>query len=176
MNERERPWSVPVALDDIPEEGRHFDLAADEATRAAVAAMAGVPGIPCLQASFDVLRHGRHGLSVTGTVTGEVDQICVVTLEPMRSPVSEAVDLIFAPPEEADLKRVEVEVEEDGPEPLLNGRIDLGAIATEFLILAIDPYPRRPGAVFESPAIPDDLAAHPFAALAALKRDAGQGS
>ena len=50
--------------------------------------------------------------------------------------------------------------------------IDLGAIATEFLILAIDPYPRKPGAVFQSPSA-GEPAAHPFAALAALKK--GQG-
>jgi hypothetical protein len=54
------------------------------------------------------------------------------------------------------------------PEPLQDGAIDLGAVATEFLILAVDPYPRRPGAVFDAPPA-GDPAAHPFAALAALK-------
>ena len=62
---------------------------------------------------------------------------------------------------------------EDGPEPLLDGRIDLGAIATEFLVLGIDPHPRKQGAVFEPPAIEDDRAEHPFAALAALKKGEG---
>jgi hypothetical protein len=64
----------------------------------------------------------------------------------------------------------EVEVTaEDAPEPLIDGRIDLGAIATEFLLLGIDPYPRKPGAVFQPPASAD-VAAHPFAELAALKK------
>ena len=61
------------------------------------------------------------------------------------------------------------EVPLDGPEPLTGGVIDLGVIATEFLILAIDPYPRKPGAVFEAPDAPDD-SDQPFAALAALKK------
>ena len=47
--------------------------------------------------------------------------------------------------------------------------IDLGAVATEFLILGIDPYPRKPGAVFEAPAAGEG-GGHPFAALAALKK------
>ncbi len=47
--------------------------------------------------------------------------------------------------------------------------MDVGAVATEFLLLAIDPYPRKPGAVFDAPKN-DDPGAHPFAALAALKK------
>ncbi|MGZ3360151.1 MAG: YceD family protein, partial [Xanthobacteraceae bacterium] len=67
----------------------------------------------------------------------------------------------------------EVEVPlEDAPEPLVGGMIDLGAIATEFLILGLDPYPRKPDAVFEAPPGGDE-AAHPFAALAELKKGRG---
>ena len=57
----------------------------------------------------------------------------------------------------------------DNAEPLVDGLIDLGAIATEFLILGLDPYPRKVGAVFQPPqaATPDE---GPFAALAALKK------
>ncbi len=40
----------------------------------------------------------------------------------------------------------------DDPEPLVGGTIDLGALAIEFLIVGLDPYPRKPGAVFEAAA------------------------
>ncbi|MND03201.1 hypothetical protein D3C83_229160 [compost metagenome] len=53
---------------------------------------------------------------------------------------------------------------------LHGGTVDLGALAAEFLVLGIDPYPRKPGASFEAPATADDPAAHPFATLAALKK------
>ena len=58
-----------------------------------------------------------------------------------------------------------------------DGAVDLGAIATEFLLLGIDPYPRKPGAVFDAPVAEDDPSSHPFAALAALKKpgDPNQG-
>jgi len=61
------------------------------------------------------------------------------------------------------------------PETLVDGVVDLGVVATEFLMLAIDPYPRKPGAVFEPPQNPD-AGSHPFAALAALRsgRDRGR--
>jgi uncharacterized metal-binding protein YceD (DUF177 family) len=172
MSERQRPWSFPVTVDEIPETGRHFDIAADESTRAAIAALAGVEGIPALCARFDVARYGRGGVAVTGNVAAQVDQICVVTLEPLRSAVEEPVDLTFAPQgaRPAEVKRVEVTIDQEGPEPLRDGKVDLGVLATEFLILAIDPYPRKSGVAFEPPAEPDDPSAHPFAGLAALKR------
>ena len=59
---------------------------------------------------------------------------------------------------------------DDPPEAIRDGVIDLGAVATEFLLLGLDPYPRKPGAVFDAPPAGDPKS-HPFAALAALKKD-----
>jgi uncharacterized metal-binding protein YceD (DUF177 family) len=161
----ERPWSVSLAFADVPETGRQIDLAADEGTRAAVAEAAGIAGLPRLQASFDVTRHGAEGLRIVGRVSATVTQSCVVTLEPIESEIEEAVDLVFSP--QADLDDAATE---EPPEVLRDGVVDLGAIATEFLILGIDPYPRRPGAVFDAPAVGEQRS-NPFAALAALKKD-----
>jgi uncharacterized metal-binding protein YceD (DUF177 family) len=168
-----QPWSVPVPIHDVPQTGRHFALTADEPTRTGIAALAGLAALPRLQAEFDVTPHGRDGLHVIGRVSATVGQTCVVTLEPMQNEVVEDINLIFAPPVaplivEEDGTEVEVTAV-DAAEPLLGNSVDLGALATEFLILAIDPYPRRTDAVFEAPATPDE-ASHPFAALAALKK------
>jgi len=170
----ERLWSVPLALSDVPESGRHVDLVADEQARNAVAKHAGLSALPRLEASFDVTLHGRDGLHVVGRVSATVGQNCVVTLEPLENEIDESIDLVFAPGGALPLLAGgEVEVPAgDEPEVLVGGVIDLGAIATEFLILGLDPYPRKPDAIFQASAIGDD-AAHPFAALAALKK--GQG-
>ena len=34
------------------------------------------------------------------------------------------------------------------PDEIMDGQIDLGALAAEFLVLGLDPYPRKPGADF----------------------------
>ena len=169
------PWSVPVRRDDVPETGLHRDLVADEATRAAVAAVAGVKALPRLQASFDLSRQG-NGLKLAGEVSATVEQTCVVTLEPMTTDVRESIDLIFVPAEaeaEPELDQIPDVIDPeapDGPEPLVNGTADLGAVATEFLLLGIDPYPRKPDAVFDAPEGPgQDAGANPFAVLAKLK-------
>jgi hypothetical protein len=57
----------------------------------------------------------------------------------------------------------------DPPEPIVGGIIDLGRLATDALILGIDPYPRKPDAVFEPLLEVADPEDHPFAALKALK-------
>ena len=171
----ERPWSVPLPVSDVLEAGRRAEIEADAPVRAAIAALAGVRDLPRLQASFDVTRDGRGGLRVTGRVCATVGQICVVTLEPMQTEIDEPVDLIFTPPggpsalDLASAGAAQVEVSEDTPEPLVGGAVDLGALATEFLILALDPYPRKPGAAFAPPAARDE-GSHPFAALQALKQ------
>jgi hypothetical protein len=165
------PWHVPVALDDVPEEGQHLDLAADAQTRAAVAQVAGLRDLPRLEASFDVSRHGR-GLHIVGRVSATAGQTCVVTLEPLANEVSEEIDLLFEPPPAVapDVEADAVERTVDGDaEPLLDGKVDLGALAIEFLILGLDPYPRKPGAVFQPPA-DTSVDEGPFAGLNALKK------
>jgi hypothetical protein len=165
-----RLWSVPLALSDVPEGGRHLALFADEQVRAAIAKHAGLAALPRLEASFDVTLHGRGGLHVVGRVSATVDQTCVVTLEPLENEIDEAIDLVFMPVGASPLVGGEVEVPAvDAPEALVGGVVDLGAIATEFLILGLDPYPRKPDATFQAPAVGDD-SAHPFAALGALKK------
>ncbi len=175
------PWQVPLAVADVPEEGAHFDLVADAEVRAAVARIAGLRDLPRLEASFDVRRRGADGLLVQGTVTATVGQSCVVTLEPVTNEVEEKIELEFEPapllpavmsgddPDEEGPKERKVVADLDAPEPLVGGRIDLGALATEFLLLTIDPYPRKPGTVFEPPRTePRDPG--PFAALAKLSK------
>jgi uncharacterized metal-binding protein YceD (DUF177 family) len=168
------PWSAPVSVREVPETGRHIELLADEPTRAAVAALAGLSALPRLSASFDVVLRGGDGLRVTGHVSATVGQTCVVTLEPIENPVEEDVDLVFTPDAPVDDGEVEVALaDEDAPEPLVGGVVDLGALATEFLMLGIDPYPRKEGATLDAPSGQDDDRSHPFAALEALKDKPG---
>jgi Large ribosomal RNA subunit accumulation protein YceD len=166
------PWHVPVAVEDIAEAGQHFALAADADVRAGIAQMAGLRDLPRLEANFEVTRHAAGGLHVAGRVSATVSQNCVVTLEPLANEVEEEVDLLFVPQSAAVRQAGKTETGDrprdmkwGDPEPLIGGVVDLGALATEFLILGLDPYPRKPGAVFQPPR---DLQPEgsPFAALA----------
>ena len=173
MTAAERPWSAVVRLDEVGETGRHIELDASEAVRSALAKPAGVDAVERAVASFDLARRGRNGLRVSGTVRATVRQSCVVTLEPMVNEIDEVVDVEFVPAPGVAGARTDSEVvltqSADEREPLVDGTVDLGALATEFLIVGADPYPRKAGVTFEAPQAAAEESAHPFAALAVLK-------
>lgn len=172
------PWSVPVTLDQIPESGLHRAIEAPESARAAIARLAELRDVSALSATFDLAKRGGK-LHLTGRVRARVGQTCVVSLEPMETDIDEAIDLTFAPPadgtvlDEHGTSEPPRKAGEDAPEPLTGNSIDLGAIAAEFLVLAIDPYPRKAGAEFAPPAV-EETGNKPFAALAALQKNPGK--
>src|SRR6202012_2457478 len=172
------PWSVPIIVEQIPDTGLHREIEADLAARAALAEAAGLRGVLTANASLDVMPESRGRVHVTGRVQARIGQTCVVTLDPIENAIDEPIDLVFAPPEQipvlSDLvdEAAESETEiPDPPEPIINGAIDLGRLATDALFLAIDPYPRKPDAVFEPLIAAADPMDHPFAALKALQLD-----
>ena len=134
--------------------------------------------LPRLSAVFDLTRQGA-GVHVAGQVSARVGQTCVVTLEPIESDdrgggrprIRAAPAGRQAEPKSA---RKRTRGDDEPPEPLVDGTLDLGALATEFLILGIDPYPRKAGAEFAPPKV-EDAGEHPFAALEALKKRLGGG-
>jgi hypothetical protein len=162
------PWTVPVAVDDIPDTGLHMEIEAPASVRAGVARLANLRDLFELSAEFDLTREGA-GAHVCGRVRARVGQTCVVSLEPIESRLDEAVDVTFSPTAQAGHGD-----DEEPPEPLVGGSLDLGALATEFLLLAVDPYPRKPGAIFTPPEAAEG-GERPFAALEALKKRMGGG-
>jgi len=179
MTNKTDPWSVPVTVAQIPDAGLHRDIEAGRAVREAMAEVAGLREILSASASLDVTPKSGGRFHVAGRVRARIGQTCVVTLDPIENDIDEPIDLIFAPPEQipelADLvdEAAESDVEiPDPPEPVVNGVIDLGRLATDALFLAIDPYPRKPDAVFDPPVEAPDPEDHPFAALKALQLEA----
>lgn len=171
----ETKFSRPLAAVDVPEDGLELTISADASERAALAEADDLAALSRLEAKLKVTRAGRGGLRVAGELTADVRQTCVVTLEEFDARVVEPIDVSFAPeaapaappptermsrrrreaePEEQKEPRASrhiADLDEDAPDRLVDGRIDLGAIVAEFLALALDPYPRKPGALFAPP-------------------------
>ena len=172
------PWRVPVTVAQVPATGLHREIEASARERGAMAEVAGLREVLSAHASFDVMPKSGGRVHVTGVVRARIGQTCVVTLDPIESDIDEEIDLMFAPPEEvrhlADLIEEGQDDSEDAeipepPEAIVDGIIDLGRLATDALFLGIDPYPRKPDAVFEPQVEELDPEDHPFAALKALQ-------
>lgn len=167
---------------DVPPLGAHVALTADEAQRAALAKLADALSVEAMRAEFLVRPWGQDGYSVEGRVVADLTQACVVTLEPVVAHLDEPVSLKLVPPEA--MARYEEKPDEEGgidldpaaeiPDPIENGVIDLGRIAVEHFLVGVDPYPRRPGVVFDAEAagVGEGRAElSPFAALARLGKE-----
>ena len=164
------PWSSLLTVTEVPPQGLDVTLVADAATRDKLATENRIPGVSAVEARLHVVRRGRAGLHVTGRLLAKITQSCVVSLETFAADIDEEIDVEFvaAPsPRREEPKhrprrgRPEPEPEPedepgmddlDAPDPIVDGKVDLGALAAEFLTLGVDPYPRKPGVAFAEPA------------------------
>ncbi|HLM41687.1 MAG TPA: DUF177 domain-containing protein [Microvirga sp.] len=161
------PLSRPVDVMNIPPRGQEVHVEATAEECAALAADFGLPGIRRLSGDYR-LTNSAKGVHVTGLVKASITQICVVTLEPFDSDVEEEVEVDFAEPAGMPAEPPTDINEYEPPDEIVNGQVDLGALTSEFLVLGLDPYPRKPGVDFEY-RDPADGKDSPFAALGKLK-------
>lgn len=157
---KERPpapeFSRTVETNAVGEVGLEVGFEANEAERAALARRFGLPGIDRLVASARLRRAADGRIRAKVTFDADVLQSCVVTLETVAGRVSEDFEASFG--DVAEIERefeIEVDVdEEDPPEPIRAGRMELGELVAQHLSLALDPYPRKPGAELPAEVVP----------------------
>jgi len=156
------PLSRPVVVATLPASGTTMVIEPDLAEREALAKALGLAAIDQLRAVLTLTPGARETWRVSGDIAARIQPICVVSLDPFEQVLGTNVEIVFAP-EEPDRELGE----DDPPDAIVDGVIDMGVVTAEFLALALDPYPRKPGAVF---AYSDPAAAElsPFAALKAL--------
>ncbi|MCB1542619.1 MAG: DUF177 domain-containing protein, partial [Rhodoblastus sp.] len=160
-NQRETPaWSAPLVVGEVPPQGADVVLEADASERDRLAQLNGLVALSSAAATLHATRRGREGLHVTGEVRARLTQTCVVSLEDFESEIVESIDVEFEPARAKPVRdegermsrrrrdaRPPVEEDEEGmddldaPDEIVDGRVDLGALAAEFLTLGIDPYP-----------------------------------
>ena len=162
------PVSFEANVARLPNKGMPVIIDADEAQRARLAADHGLLSVESWRAELLVEPWKRNGVKVSGQVEAGITQQCVVTLEPIKTRISEEVSGLYFP-EDSKLARLgfhssgEVHLDAEGPdspETFSGETIDVGALAEEFFGLAIDPYPRSEGASLAAAGEPDDPEIH----------------
>ncbi|WP_142846920.1 DUF177 domain-containing protein [Telmatospirillum sp. J64-1] len=175
-NEIQPEFSRPVAAERLPASGTVVELEANEEERAALARRFDLLSLDSLTATISLKPMGGSSLlRLRGTFRAEVVQACVVTLEPVPSTIEDEFEMTFAPEQQEERGDIEVFVDaEDPPDPIVNGKIDIGEAVAEHLSLALDPFPRAPGAEFpetaEQAGEEVEEKRNPFAALEALRK------
>lgn len=158
-------FSRPLSVARVSAAGLAMTVTASVEECAALATRFELPGIAALSCRF-VLRPAVGGAyEAEGTLRARITQLCVVSLEAFDSDIREEFRLRFVAEEDESADEDPDAVDEV---PFSGDLLDLGEATAQQLALALDPYPRKPGAALELPE--DDGTAHPFAGLARLRR------
>ena len=166
---------IPVTA--ISPKGRDVAIVSSPTERRDIAGECGLLEVGRLEATFQITKGAGPLLAVRGRISADVIQTCGVSLEPVPAVVDAEIALTYTL--DAIKSRVEVDVDlvdEDPPEPVLDGQIDLGALVVEHLVLNLNPYPRAPEAAFDAQkwletenSSDETGSTNPFAALSKLK-------
>ena len=169
-------FSRPYRIDQIPGAGLKLDLTASPEERAALARRFGLPSITTLTAHvrLKALAGGKL-FRLESQFQSDLTQTCVISLEPIPASVEDSFTVTYTQElrEEGGLE-IDLYMDEDDPPDLIEeGVIDVGEAIAEHLALALDPFPRHPDAVFttvdEAPEEPKK--ANPFQVLVKLQKN-----
>ncbi len=167
-------FARPIDLNRIGEVETVHDISATADERAALARRFDLVEIGKLEARLTLRRtRGKARVRLAGHLSADVTQSCVVSADPVGSQIEKDFTVIYGDVDHGSEVLIEPEGDADF-EPLPDGPLDLGETVAQELALALDPYPRAPGAAVESPAnggdAPPEPRQNPFAVLAKLKK------
>lgn len=176
-------WSHIFDVEDLTDKPEKLTISPDEEQVKALLNRLGVSGLQNLTAELSLQRQNQI-VYVQGAVSAKVTQPCVVTLDPVETEIKDEFEAWFADPEDAvsiakarrerETKKGGSELpmldESEDPEPITEGQIDLGELATQYLSLAINPYVHAEGVEYElgddsEQAQASETRENPFAAL-----------
>ncbi len=137
-----------IRVENVGPEGLELDMIASPAERAALAARFGL--LECSELTgharvVPIHEPGFFRLSVD--FKANVLQSCVVILDPVSARIEDRFELVYGPIGEVVGESGEVEVlleDEDPPEALSDGTIQVGEAVAEHVALGLNPYPRKP--------------------------------
>ena len=159
------PWSEPVRLHQVGT-GVTRRLEPDAAARARIAGALDLASLDSLVAEM-TLAPSPAGWRLTGRVRASLAQTCGITLEPLPVEIDAPFALTLAEAVDEDSDEIVITLDDESPDPIEGGQVDLGQYAVEQLALQLDPFPRKPGAEFVQPPEPTEIS--PFAVLKQLR-------
>lgn len=157
-------WSVLVDVDKIPTATpKTFQIEATDEERIDLARRLAILSVEKVRADVTLQRVRGGMIHALGTLYADVIQPCVVSLAPVPQTMEEefegwfggddaAVSFARAKNEREAIKPgAETEILEESvdPEPIVNGKIDIGELATQCLSLGLEPYPHAEGVAYE---------------------------
>jgi uncharacterized metal-binding protein YceD (DUF177 family) len=137
-------FSRPVSVLRLGSDAMTYRINATGEERAALARRFDLVSLDHFAAEMTLSRHGGD-VRLAAEIVADFVQLCCLTLEPFASNLVDRSTLLFRrkPPP------VDLGVDEEDYEVLVGDEIDIGEAAAQQLSLALDPFPRVPGATID---------------------------
>lgn len=166
------PWVIKART--VGNSGLVGTIDASEADLIALAQALDLIACDRLAVTYRVKPIGRDRFKASGRIEADLVHPCIVTLEPVPEEIREDYSVEFWPSEELgeELPEGEINLEAEEPERMEHGEIALGRLVYELIAVAMNPFPRSPGAdaaeaeLLRGQPKPES----PFAALKKLKK------
>lgn len=159
----ESEWSYLFDTEALGREPATLKIAPDESQTRTIVKRLAIDGLEGLEARITLRRNtGNMVIHVQGIITAKAFQKCIITLAPLEIDIEAPFEAWYADSSqtlsftkakrERDIEKDNIEQpildEAEDPEPVVDGRIDLGELVVQHLSLNIDPYPRAIGASY----------------------------
>ena len=175
------PYAVPFDLGGLSDRGAEVRIEPGAGERASISEWLGVMSVDALTATVRLTRLRDDRYRYEAQFAADVVQACVVTLTPVPSHLTSEFSREFRMEGRSSSRKMPdarswtlANLDEEEPEALQGSVLDLATPVLEELSLALDPYPRAPGAAFEPASEEKSPGESPFAVLAKLKLKPGR--
>lgn len=165
MSVPELPWSEPVRLHQIGS-GVKRTLVPDETAVRRIVRALDLASLDSFEADVELVPDAV-GWTLSGRVRASLAQTCGITLEPLPLEIDDTFSVQLSEPVDEESDEIVITMEDETPDIVEDGQIDLGQYVVEQLALRLDPFPRKPGAEFVQPPEPAEIS--PFAVLKSLR-------
>ena len=165
MTSADLPYSELVRLHQVGG-GVTRMLEPDAAARVRIAKALDLASLDAFTAEM-TLAPSPGGWRLSGRVRASLAQTCGITLEPLPVEIDAPFTVSLAEAVDEDSDEIVITLDDESPDPIEGGQVDLGQYAVEQLALRLDPFPRKPGAEFVQPPEPTEIS--PFAVLKQLR-------
>lgn len=171
----QKNFSYPIKIEDLKQSDYKYELTADSAELEDITQVLQVEKVHEFKAEiFLKLNNRANNLRVWGNVFAKIELKSVITLNNFIKDYNIPFELNFdTRATYNDIKELECNIEDEVPDIIENGCINLADIAIEQIALNLEDYPRAEGEVFDGALYSDSeepKKENPFAVLAKLKK------
>lgn len=171
----QKKFSYPLKIDELNQNQYKFEINADKDELADITEILKVEEAKNFTAEIFLKRNIKnHILEVWGTVKAQLMIKSVISLENFLQEYNVPFTLIYdTVATYQDIKEMEAGINDDVPDIIENGEINLADITLEQIALNMDDYPRAEGEVFDFAQYvtqDGDTKENPFAVLQKLKK------